>query len=160
MGQPDLTSHFLVHKALAGARKLCPSSDSRLPITLEILSLIMAQTLPVTRSPYYSVLLKAMLSLSFYGFLRPGELTHSHNNLQLSNVNLSQTEIILHFTSYKHSNGNTFTLKIPTQAGPTCPVNALTCYLRQRGTRQGPFSALTGAFPSPITNSSHGSSNS
>ena len=147
MGSPDLVQHFLVQKALVGARKLAGTQDTRAPVTLTMLSQLMSHTSDVTDSPFEAILLKGMISLSFYGFLRPGEVTQSPNNLQLSSVKLIQDHILITFYKYKHHTGQPVTIKILAQGDPTCPVAALRLYLRERGSQPGPFFCYHSKFP-------------
>ena len=53
-------------------------------------------------------------------------------------LGLAQDHLKLHFTSYKHSQGQQFSLTV-TQGveAHTCPVQALRHYLKVRGTTQG-----------------------
>ena len=138
-GLPDPSNDFLISKALTGVRKLSPTCDQRLPITIPILHRLM-ELCPVTcKSDFHILLLQAMMSVSFYGFLRPGEITKSPHNLQVDQVSVSQSKISILFKSFKHHTGRSVTVEIPKQQGFTCPVRALRAYLQSRGTSPGPL---------------------
>ena len=136
-GIDDSTQHFLVQKAISGARKLSPSMDLRLPITIPILHQLMAHARDVTSSGYYRKLLKSMLSLGFHGFLRPGEMTSSPNNIQFCNVSFQSDAIEIVFYKYKHSTSRPVTIKVSSQIDDTCPVRAMQGYLASRGNQPG-----------------------
>ena len=149
----DPCSHFLVVKALAGARKISPSMDQRLPITVANLTSMSSLTWEVTPSPYWAKLLKSMLTLSFYAMLRPGEVTQSVNNIHLHQVKFNQGSIDLTFYKFKHHVGQPVSVTIPPQADETCPVEALRVFLQERGSKPGPlFASPTGV---PVTYSKY-----
>ena len=144
MGVEDLVQHFLVKKALVGVRKLAPTQDLRLPITVPILQKFMANAHEAAGGFYKGRLLKAMVSLCFYCFLRPGEVTASVHNLPLSAIQVASDHIVVTFKHYKHSNGIPATIKVTAQKDPTCPVRAIKEYLQVRGDDPGPlFCSLT-----------------
>lgn len=70
----DPTDSFLVKKVMKGAQNLRGSVDNRLPITKQILSRLMTAVPSVIQSHFNHFLLKAMMSLAFYCFLRVGEM--------------------------------------------------------------------------------------
>ena len=61
-------------KILKGSENLRQSPDVRLPITKDILSKLVAAVPAIIGSPYNASLLKAMMSLAYYCFLRIGEI--------------------------------------------------------------------------------------
>ena len=138
-GYPDITSQFLVAKTLSGVKKLSPTVDQRLPITIPILQQLMSKCSSMGKSMYHILLLQAMMSVSFYGFLRPGEITKSPHNLMIDQLQLSSHKASITFRTFKHHSGHTITIDIPSQPGPTCPVQALTNYLAMRRYDPGPL---------------------
>ena len=76
----DVTQHFLVQKLLAGIKKVRPSADVRQPMSVSILKQCFS-LLSQLRSPYEARLYKCMLSLGFFSFMRPGEMTQSIHNV-------------------------------------------------------------------------------
>ena len=97
LDKPDPLNSFIAQKALAGVKKLAVSSDSRLPITLKLLQQLLDNIRFILSNEYERKLLRAMMCLSFFAFLRPGEVTASHNNLLFENVVLAENEISLTF---------------------------------------------------------------
>ena len=144
---PDPLSHFIAQKALAGVRKLASSSDTRLPITLSLLQQMLDSARWVTSSHYYTKLFKAMMCLSFFALLRPGEVTHSPHNLMLNQVQLIDQQITVTFMSFKHHNGQPVSLVIPAQQQAPCPVQALKDYLEARKLSPGPLFCHFGSKP-------------
>ena len=145
--KPDPMSHFLVQKALSGVKRLATSSDVRLPITLSMLHRLVQCARHVVSIDYYIKLLQAMMVLSFFAFLRPGEVTTSSNNLKFENVQICDQQIRVTFMSFKHHHGKPVTLLIPAQTDAPCPVQALRAYLDVRGTSSGPLFCHPGAKP-------------
>ena len=90
-----------------------------------------------------------MMTLAYYGFLRPGEITDSTNNIYLHQVQLQPASIMITFQRFKHHTGPPVSINIASHPGITCPVTALHNYLSQRGMSPGPlFCTHTGH---PIT---------
>ena len=94
-GIVDCTQNFICQKALSGVRKLAPSQDIRFPMTVVILERLILNTGYVTDCHYESLLLKAMLSLSFYALLRPGEVTNSIHNLYFHSLELLADHLVI-----------------------------------------------------------------
>ena len=138
-GVDDPMQSFIVQKALVGARKSAPSQDVRLPITVPILKTLMSLTREVTMGLYNAKLLKAMMALSFYTFLRPGEVTSSPHNIQFSSLKMFPDYLEVTFQSYKHSTGKPVTIRVSAQDNATCPVRALEQYISERGVVSGPL---------------------
>ena len=138
MGWDDHVQDFLVQKALSGVKKLNPSVDTRLPITLSILELLIKNTGHVTPSHQESTMLKSMMSLSFFGLLRPGEVTDSINTLQLNSVKIFPDHLEITFLKHKHSTGPV-TIHVSKQQGLICPVQALKAYRVVRKGKPGPL---------------------
>ena len=148
-GFQDITSHFLISKFISGLNKISRAIDIRIPVTPEILHQFHVAVPVVSTSVFYSTLYKSMFSLSFFAFLRPGEITSSHNNIELSNVNLSKDNIAITFTKFKHHTGPPVTVVVQSQNTTPCPVQCMANYLRLRGTTPGPLFCHQGG--SPIT---------
>ena len=146
-GSHDIVQHFLVQKCLSGVRKLASSQDSRMPITVPMLNTLMNNAGDVTKCYYHKVMLRAMMSLSFYAFLRPGEVTQSPNNLMFSNIQIHDSQLVLTFVNFKHHVGKPVTLSIPAQQGPTCPVMAIKSYISERGNAPGPLFCSHSQYP-------------
>ena len=136
----DPGEQFIVKKMLQGCRKLNPKKDGRLPITKSIMSSLMVASGHTITNFITRTRFKAMCALAFHALLRIGEMTISHNNLQVSNVRLERNLLTLQFTQFKHSDGSTSTHSFKAQPMSTvCPVRLLSDYLFYRGPRPGPL---------------------
>jgi hypothetical protein len=157
-GFPDITQHFVIKKQLQGFAKLKPSQDSRLPITLSILSQVFMATPHVANSAFQTSLFQAMYLLAFHAFLRVGEMTKTgktnqhyllRKHLGFSEQTRNQKSIQLTIPHSKHSVSPT-TLLIPQnpQNLLLCPVRVLEKFiqLRQHESMEAPlFSFMDGS---------------
>ena len=76
----DPTKTFIVHKLLQGMKRSNPSTDSRLPITLDILNILLPKLQIICKSMHEGALFKAAFTLAF-STLRIGEFALSKGNL-------------------------------------------------------------------------------
>ena len=84
---PDPTSAFVVSKLIAGAYRMRPTFEIRLPISVTILNRLVESLVHTTESMYDQCLYKAMFLSAFNTFSRIGELTSSVNSaLQLQDI--------------------------------------------------------------------------
>lgn len=143
LGCSDPTNSHLVQKTIALLRNAAPSSDTRMPITLPVLTRLVKAADTVITSDFCRRLIKAMMVVAFYGFFRIGELTicpgQSHT-IQLENVFISHDKIAIKLMSYKHSKGLPHIISLEKQTdGVPCPHHCLTEYLQVRGRSPGPL---------------------
>jgi hypothetical protein len=75
--QSDFSQSFLVQKMLEGLKRLKKPSDSRLPITEELLDRIICNLPNVCTSFYEADLFSSAFSVAFHGLLRVGEIVLS-----------------------------------------------------------------------------------
>lgn len=136
---PDPTTDFLVLKAMSGVRKLNPSHDTRTPLTTDILDMIIKSANHLGWTPHMTLAFKAMVTLSFYAFLRPGEITRSINNIRFENVQISPVQISITFHRYKHHTGDPVLLQVLPSNTPACPVRLLNQFISFRGSQPGPL---------------------
>ena len=122
LNNTDLSAHFLVKKFVTGLSKLSSNIDLRVPITPPLLIQLCSSAHLVTKGVFYISLYKAMMSLSFFAFIRPGEITQSHNNIQFNQVQVQSGQLSITFVSFKHHRGPPVTLIIKSQASNICPV--------------------------------------
>ena len=80
----DPTKNFVVQKLVAGAHRLHPSIDFRLPITAPILVKLL-HAAEMNLFGYDRVLCQAMFSFAFHTYARIGELTFSGSD-QVNNI--------------------------------------------------------------------------
>ena len=160
-GFPDFSNCFIIKKLVEGlARDNGRKPDSRLPITASYLALIMAALDNICSSEYEATLFKAAFSLSFFGFLRIGEVAaQSKSNvpahvLLKHDVSIQEVDneqaIIINFRVSKNNQcGVPQSVLILKQANQSiCPVQSLNCYLSQASNSPFMFAHFDG---SPIT---------
>lgn len=146
-GLPDPTRVFYIIQLLKGYAKNGARLDSRLPITLPILEMLLNAAPNIQGSRYQVCQFKAMCSLAFFGFLRIGEITATTNAgcqpLQLHQISYvygSSKHVVgftLTFLDFKHHyNQRPFTLSLQRQHS-CCPIALLLDYLALRGNQPG-----------------------
>ena len=151
-GYPDPTSALIVQKLLAGANRLSSPRLPRLPITIFIMHKLFLGIDKVIQVRYHRLLLKAMLSISFFGLMRIGEVTMSKHKLvplMLSQITISHARVIISITHFKH-NRSARPVDVPLDShpgSPLCPVSNLTNYLAVRGSWAGPLFAFASLTP-------------
>lgn len=148
-GLADPSSVFAIKKMLVGARKLNPSLDLRLPITVAILHKLINALKFTTNSAYNRGLFQAMYLTAFHGFLRIGEITVRANNLSpaifLDQVRFFQDKesrpaVEIKIINFKHNTKKEpFFIIIGSQHDALCGVSALQQYIQLRGHKSGPL---------------------
>ena len=138
-GWDDPGNNFMVATALSGLTKSDSVPDVRLPITVPILSKLLAVTPLVIACEFEAKMFKAMFSLAFFAFLRIGEFTarsaSSLSLLERSSIVVDRQEpqngFTLIFKQYKHNKKGRPTLVeiLPQASECFCPVRLLTQYL-------------------------------
>lgn len=139
----DPTSLFLIKKMLKGCEKQAQTtSDSRLPITKELLEKLTACLPSVIRNHYHQLLLKAVFLVAFHGFFRLGELAcrnkcNTQTVLQRNDVSftwnsrvLTGVELTLRFFKNNKTN-KPVTIFLPCTSlenENNCPVHTLHTY--------------------------------
>lgn len=151
-GYSDPTKHFVIRKLVAGAAKLAPTHDTRLPITEPVLKLLISSLPYLCPKRYEQCMYHSIFTLAFYGLARIGELVYTGTNtarnvLQLSDINISYkgstpTCIQIAFANFKHNaNHQVHNVTVATleKDSQLCPVKALIDYLSERGASEGPL---------------------
>ena len=162
-GVPDLTSHSLIKKALAGIsglRKKSSSQHSRpilKPITCALLEGLLSALDDLYEDRYTATLLRAMFILAFRAGLRCGELLYAakgKHTLTDSDIKVSLAGkgvipyVSLTFHSFKHSKQKVpLVLHLPATNTTLCPVRAINEYIKIRPTGAGPFFVFGGGKP-------------
>ena len=130
---PDPTNYYLVAKTVKGVAHTCSRVDQSQPLSTRDLSIII-KSVPTSRcSSYTVILLRAMFSLMFVGFLRIGEVTASPHNLYVSQCRNKPSKLRLVFLSYKHSAGCPFTPDVLPTGKAACPYRRMVDYIKVRG---------------------------
>lgn len=160
-GYADPLQCFLIKKVLKGVYNLSASPDVRLPITPAILKKLMIALCHTAPNRFDQYMLKAMLSLSFFAFLRVGEITsksphcRNKNLLQVSNLCLEITHkkpqhMSLTFHNFKHhTSQKPIEMYITAQTCKRiCPVRAMPKYMKLRNNDAcGPIFKMDGSLP-------------
>ncbi len=138
-GLPEVSNEFILQKFMAGIKKMKPCKDIRVPVTLDLLHRMCNMIVSLGYSSYKVSLYQAMIVVSFHGFLRPGEITGSSNNLQFNHCRVKSSSIKLTFFKFKHHKGPPYSIKIKATGAQFCPVVLMVRYLKLRGTMEGPL---------------------
>lgn len=146
----DPLSHFAVNRAVQNLMKRNPA-DSRLPITLPILQVMLNSVDKMYMPDYEKILLQCLFTLAFAALLRISEISHcstSSHNLQLHQITIDHTNIIsIHFQSFKHSKKPCIVrVQDNSQVKPNL-LSSLGKYLSLRGNQPGPFFVTRGGAP-------------
>lgn len=127
-----------VRRAILGFKNLRPPSQGSLPIPIEMLEDLLAQSNFVFPDSFTNCLFKAMTSLAYFALLRVGEFTFSQHNLKKEDVSLFQQSISVNFRSFKHSKGRSICQTVSARnTRSVCPVHNLRAYLILRGDKPG-----------------------
>ena len=130
---PDLTADYLVIKSVKGVARSRPHVDQRQPISSRDFFLII-KSVPLSKCSCYTVvLLRAMFSLVFFGFLRVNEVTARPHNFSMSQCRIKPSKLRLVFNSYKHNYGHPFSLDVLPTMKTACPYRRMVDYIKLRG---------------------------
>ena len=144
---PDPTKDFTTTKMLKGFKRLYSRPDSRAPITLDHLQLIIFNIPVVSNNPWETSLFKAAFLTCFFGLLRVSELSapnkHSPSPLLVEHisfdVNLCLSLLITKSKTDQFKKGHLIKLH-PTNHPVLCPCQALHNFLHEfRQHRPGPL---------------------
>ena len=146
-GFADPTKEFLIQKLVAGAYKLRPAVDMRLPITKPILNKIVAAAQHVMTGQN-RIIFSALFAFAFHTYSRIGELVYSNptgsqNVIQLQDVsiitkNKYPVEVKVCFKKFKHNiSGQPHLISFKATPDTGCPVKLFITYLQTRGTKPG-----------------------
>lgn len=147
---PDPTVSFIVKRLLRSVHKVGRKGDTRLPITEPILNQLLHSLPHISSSNYDKTMFASMFTLSFYAFLRIGEITvngkSDENNLQLSSIIFgeqgvpSRLELTMHhFKWHKSSRPVVLSIARNNKDPSLCPLSALASYLTLRRESPGPL---------------------
>ena len=140
----DPTAVFCVQKILSAINKLHGKQDSRLPITLILLSRLNLSLTDAIRNVYHRSLLQAMFTTAFFGLCRIGEITKQPDGvvaLDIDQLQINSKFLLLSITHFKHNKAQRpILLKIFKQDDTSiCPVSAMIQYMEIRPKVEGPL---------------------
>ena len=151
-GRQDPMKATIIQKLLSGVTRVSPPSPPRLPITIGILVCLIQGVDQVVQHYYHKALLKAMLTIGFFGLMRIGELTMSKEHvvpLSLNQITLTPQLLTISITHFKH-NQKLKPVDIPItpfHIQSICPLHNLSIYLNLRGYQPGPLFAFPSLVP-------------
>lgn len=142
-GWADPSQNFIVQKLREGCRRRNQQSDTRRPITLDLLDKICQVTGSIAKSNLEASLFRAAFVLAFFGFFRVGELTVASRQADCSQilgvgdvwfVGHDQPVMLVRLRYSKtDQQGNSVTLRFcPHTNAQICPVRSVTHYLTLR----------------------------
>ena len=145
-GMCDPTTSFVVLQLLKAYQKQGCGADTRLPIDKLLLGKLLVAVKLTEKGLYEQRLFQAMFALAFHAFLRVGEITKrglaadNPHLLHMQQIQVSPNMLIISFSSFKHSNGEAFQLRVKSaEKSEACAVRAVQHYLRLRGVKPGPL---------------------
>ena len=136
---PDPIADYLVIKTVKGVASLRPHLDQCQAISSRDLSLIIKLVSFSKCSCHTVVLLRAMFSFMFFGFLRVSEVTASHHNVSVSQCRIKPSKLRLVFHSYKHSSGCPFSLDVLPTTKTACSCRRMVDYIKLRDMNRALF---------------------
>lgn len=150
-GWNDPADSFIIKKILVGAKNLSGTVDTRLPVTLDMLTKLCRSVKHVVKSQYMSCALQAMFSLAFFALLRVGEFTvkkqaskEEQDVLHVSDIKFqghkNNKKMFITIRKYKHNKSQRpITLQLEKQTGQVCPIKHMTLYLAHRKNNTKPL---------------------
>lgn len=157
----DMTHSFLIRKMLKGCHNVTGSSDTRLPITKEILYKIINALGFIIDDPHVRLLLRTIFLLAFSAFMRLGELVcksyaDAQKVLQRSDVSIvnsgsqapSVNMVLRHFkTNVDHHPVSLHLVSKNNTSSMYCPVQAIQQYLNVFPHKEGPLFQTANGLP-------------
>ena len=158
LGLPSSTNSFTIKKLILGAKRISPSQDQRLPVTLQILHTLVRVIDRLFSSPFETLLYSAMILVAFHAFLVGKYTTKGDNqshaiqrNIKFSAQNGKLRGMTITLLHYKHSKGQvTLDFKVGAKA-KFCPGQALAWHISSTGPRTG--SIFINQDGSPVSSS-------
>ncbi|KAK3093264.1 hypothetical protein FSP39_013437 [Pinctada imbricata] len=136
-----------------GFKRTNPTTDSRKPITLQILHKIIEILPVVCQNRYETKLFASAFTLVFHGFLRVGELAISKVNskdtiLAINDIAFSKLKMVIHIRKSKtDQHGRGAVREITATCDSACPVRNGLEFLEIRPAFPGPFYCHFGGLP-------------
>ena len=134
-GLPDPTVGFRIRTLLAGSRRLHPSRDQRLALTVADLQRLCTALSNLSLDPIARAAYRTAFSLAFFAMLRPSEVAigaNSCHTIRFSGVRLNLDRLDITVPSSKTSVGPAHIQLLARPDIPVCPVAAMRDYLSIR----------------------------
>lgn len=155
---PDPCDNFIIVKLKEGCKRQDRRSDCRRPISLPILRQLSHSLVGLCHSTYESLMFRAAFLLSFFGFLRVGEITVISKKSDTSHI-LARDDIMMGYDPQAFMEA-TIRFSKTDQYGDSvslhftkgnddllCPVQAMDKYLKVRPAIGGPLFIHFGGEP-------------
>ena len=146
-GWEDPTKLFIIQKLLEGSQRLNGRVDKRVPITFPVLVDILSMLDRACASSYETALFRGAFLLTFFGFLRVGEvtlksrLTGSGRAILISDVFMDRDvlQVRIRYSKTDQLGKSTMIVirRLPNNAH--CPVAAIAYFLSMRPAAPGPL---------------------
>lgn len=155
----DVTHSFLIRKMLKGCFNMTGKSDTRLPITKEILCKIVDALDFVVDDLKLRILLRTIFLVAFAAFMRLGELVCKSNSnavkvLQRSDVSVSSDSsapsikmVLRHYKTQVDNHPVSLQLISKNVSSRYCPVLAVKQYLKVFTHTEGPLFQMSNGHP-------------
>jgi hypothetical protein len=145
----DFSQNFIVSKMLEGMKRTKSSKDSRLPITLELLTKIIDKLSSICFSSYEALLFAPAFTFAFHGFLRVGEIVYTkpgqaHQIIGLKDVTVVKVDDLQSIKvrinhSKKEQIGKGVFIYINETRTKICPLEFFNKYIAERPSINGPL---------------------
>ena len=131
-GLNPFTSSFILSMVVKAATSRFKTPDIRLPISLRLLHEFWHILPSVLHDNFLVLMYRSLLTFTFHGLFRPGELTYSPHSIKAENVYFVKGHLHVYLVSSKAHRGPG-QQRVIIQPQPTiCPVQDLVNYLHVR----------------------------
>ena len=150
-GFSDPCQDFMTQRVLLGCKKSAPSCDLRRPVMLKDLHK-MIRACKCLFSYFDHYLFSTIFLVAFHGFFRMGELISSNRKrtrkvIQFQDVTFKGQTVQISQRHYKTRRSQKPLFITISRKPKHCPVKALKCYLKLRGSESGPLFLLSNGKP-------------
>ena len=96
---------FPLHMVMKGVSATGNKSDIKLPISLKLLHEMWGAIPFIVDSKFDTIMYRSLLSFTFHGLFRPGEVTYSPHVIKVENVYFVEDQLQVHLKSSKSHRG-------------------------------------------------------
>lgn len=142
-GFSDPTDHVTIRRMIKGCKRLRPQKDSRLPLLLSHIQKLVTTCQFIFGDNYYlKVMYQALITFTFHGFFRLGEilpkrLSTCTSVIQFSHITVRNKSLLVQLHHFKTKTSNKPTTVVIRNSAKSCPVLSMQTYLVVRGTQTG-----------------------
>ena len=128
-GINNYEANFLLCMVVKGVSATGNKSDIRLPISLKLLHEMWGAILFIVDSKFDVIMYRSLLSFTFHGLFKPGEVTYSPHVIKAENVYFVEDQLQVHLKSSKSHRGPGSQVVTIDKQPVVCPVTDLRLYL-------------------------------